>query len=111
MIKLYNKLVRDNVPSIIEASGKKCRTEIMDEEQYMTKLVEKLHEELGEFETQFDAFNDEEAIKELADLTDVIMAIISSIGVSDEAFERIRNAKKTLNGGFDNKILLLEVTD
>ena len=106
---IYNKLVRDNMPSIIEASGKKCKTQVMDEELYMTKLVEKLHEELSEFEMQFDALNDEEAIKELADLTDVIIALVTSIGVSEESFERIRRAKTKLNGGFDNKTLLLEV--
>ena len=109
MIKTYNKLVRDKIPSIIEASGKKCNFEIMDDEEYMNKLVEKLHEELGKFEIQFNAMNDEQAIKELADLSDVIMALVSSIGVTNEAFERIRNAKSTFNGGFDNKILLVDV--
>lgn len=106
-----NKLVRDKVPSIIEKSGKQCKYEIMHDEQYMTALVCALHEELAEFATQFDAMNDEQAIKELADLQDIILALVTSIGVTEESFDRIRQAKRTLYGGFDDKILLVEVSE
>ena len=30
----YNKLVRDRIPEIIEASGKSCVTEILSDEAY-----------------------------------------------------------------------------
>ena len=30
----YNKLVRDRIPEIIEASGKSCVTEILSDERY-----------------------------------------------------------------------------
>ena len=30
----YNKLVRDKIPEIIEASGNTCETEILLEEEY-----------------------------------------------------------------------------
>ncbi len=35
MKKVYNKLVRDRIPEIIEASGKTCVTEILSEEDYL----------------------------------------------------------------------------
>ena len=38
MIKTYNKLVRDRIPEIIEASGKSCKTEILSNEEYLEML-------------------------------------------------------------------------
>ena len=37
----YNKLVRDRIPETIQASGKKCSTEILSDEEYL-KLVDEL---------------------------------------------------------------------
>ena len=42
MIKVYNKLVRDRIPEIIEASGKHCKTAILSEEEYLKMLDAKL---------------------------------------------------------------------
>ena len=36
--KVYNKLVRDRIPEIIEADGKICFTEILSDEQYSELL-------------------------------------------------------------------------
>lgn len=45
----YNKLVRDRIPEIIEASGKTCVTEILSEETYLRMVDAKLDEELAEY--------------------------------------------------------------
>ena len=45
----YNKLVRDRIPEIIEASGKTCVTEILSEETYLRMVYAKLDEELAEY--------------------------------------------------------------
>ena len=37
----YNKLVRDKIPEIIEASGKTCETEILSDEEYLQMLEKK----------------------------------------------------------------------
>ena len=44
----YNKLVRDRIPEIILASGKKCSTEILSDEEYLKLVDAKLDEELAE---------------------------------------------------------------
>lgn len=49
MIKIYNKLVRDKIPEIIEKSGKTCEVEILEDDKYIEKLDEKLSEELAEY--------------------------------------------------------------
>ena len=65
MIKKYNKLVRDRIPEIIEASGNTCVTEILSDEDYLRMLDVKLDEELAEY-------HDDQNIEELADLMEVI---------------------------------------
>ena len=37
-MKVYNKLVRDKIPEIIEADGKVCRTHILSNEDYIVAL-------------------------------------------------------------------------
>lgn len=38
IMKVYNKLVRDKIPEIIEADGKVCRTHILSNEDYIVAL-------------------------------------------------------------------------
>ena len=47
-MKEYNKLIRDKIPEIIEAAGKQCIVEVMNEEEYLEALDAKLNEELAE---------------------------------------------------------------
>lgn len=107
----YDKLIRDKIPEIIEKSGKKCVVEVMDDETYIDKLSAKLKEELAEVETELKNNNDEAAIKELADLQEVILAIVDAIGVDRESFEMIRKSKVASNGAFEKKLLLKEVIE
>ena len=46
-MKIYNKLVRDKIPEIIEADGKLCATHILSEEEYIAALEAKLNEEVA----------------------------------------------------------------
>ncbi len=66
----YNKLVRDRIPEIIEASGKRCVCSTLSDEEYLAKLDEKLNEELAEYQ-------ESKSMEELADLLEVIRAVAS----------------------------------
>ena len=48
-MKIYNKLVRNNIPTIIEKDNKKAITRILDDQEYLFELNEKLKEELTEY--------------------------------------------------------------
>ena len=48
MEKVYNKLVRDNIPNIIENDGIKVVTRILNNEEYKNELYKKLLEESNE---------------------------------------------------------------
>ena len=48
-VKIYNKLVRDRIPEIIQASGAECKTEILSDEKYLEMIDANLDEELEEY--------------------------------------------------------------
>lgn len=48
-VKTYNKLVRDHIPAIIEATGAACETGILSDTDYLRLLDAKLDEELAEY--------------------------------------------------------------
>lgn len=48
-MKVYNKLVRDKIPEIIEAQGNKYDIRIADKEEHYELLEAKLQEEVKEF--------------------------------------------------------------
>ena len=101
---IYNKLVRDNIPEIIEASGKTCEMEILSDEEYLQMLDKKLEEELAEY-------HQEQNIEELADLLEVLYATANARGYSIEELEQVRVDKQKARGGFDMKILLKSVLE
>ena len=99
---IYNKLVRDKIPEIIEASGKSCEIEILSNESYLQMLDKKLDEELAEY-------HQEQNIEELADLLEVLYATAKARGYSIEELDHVRVEKQKACGGFDKKILLKSV--
>lgn len=100
-VKVYNKLVRDKIPEIIEADGRKCKTAILSEEAYLKMVDAKLDEELAEY-------HKDQNIEELADLLEVIYAAAQARGYSVEELERVRAAKAEKRGAFQKRILLKE---
>ena len=100
----YNKLVRDRIPEIIEASGKTCKTTVLDDAEYLRMLDAKLDEELAEY-------HKDQNIEELADLLEIIYTAAIARGYTVEELERVRKQKAQKRGAFQNKILLLEVKE
>ena len=100
----YNKLVRDRIPEIIEASGKSCVIEIFFDKAYLRLVDAKLDEELAEYHS-------DQNIEELADLLEVIYAAAMARGYTLEQLESVRAAKAEKRGAFANKILLKEVIE
>lgn len=102
MIIKYDKLVRDKIPKIIEQSGKKAVVKRLDDKNYLSKLNEKLGEEIKEYLASGE-------IEELADLVEVIYAILDFNGVSLDEFEKIRQNKVNERGAFKERVFLKEV--
>ncbi|RAV02670.1 nucleoside triphosphate pyrophosphohydrolase [Paenibacillus sp. YN15] len=104
----YNKLVRDRIPEIIRATGRQCRTAILNEEDYRKELLTKLREESREY---FAAQSPEESLEELADLLEVIRALAAVHGATWEQLETLCEKKTEARGGFQDRLFLIDVDD
>ena len=91
------KLVRDKIPEIIMADGKKPITTILDNDEYLCELDKKLNEEISEYQA-------DKSIEELADVLEVMFAICCARGHSVEELMEVRNIKREKRGGFEKKI-------
>lgn len=106
MTLVYNKLVRDKIPKILENKGKEFSIEFFhDDKKYLEALRKKLVEETDEFAES------NCSIEELADIEEVIHAILKFKGISYDEFEKLRLKKLKERGAFDNRIRLLSVEE
>lgn len=99
----YNKLVRDEIPSIIKEDNKECEVLIAPKDVKYQLLEKKLQEEVNEF-------LEDKNIEELADVMEVLFALADSLGYSEEELIDVRNKKKEQRGGFYKGIILKSVT-
>jgi len=100
--RTYDKLIRDKIPQIIRDNGEEPEVYILSDYKFMTKLEEKLQEEMDEYLASKD-------IEELADLVEVIHALVKAKGYRWEHFERIRLDKVAERGAFDKQLCLKSV--
>lgn len=101
---IHNKLVRNNIPQIIEAAGKQAVTRVLSDEEYLAELDRKLTEECAEYQA-------DKNVEELADVLEVLYAIAAARGYSVQELERMRAAKAEKRGGFADRIFLEKVVE
>lgn len=100
---IYNKLVRDRIPANINSmEGRNCNYKILNDDEYLEELDKKLFEEAHEF-------IEAHSIEELADLMEVIFAIMKDRNISIEDIENARKIKNNKKGSFNDKIYLIDV--
>jgi predicted house-cleaning noncanonical NTP pyrophosphatase (MazG superfamily) len=100
--KQYNKLVRDNIPDIIKNDGNIPVIRILDNNEYIACLHQKLQEEVAEYLK-------DNNLEELCDVLEVLEAIASAMAFSNDDIERTKRKKAEKNGAFKDKILLEKV--
>lgn len=112
MKKVYNKLVRDKMIDIykhdvenkISASDYSVR--FMDKTETLEKLKDKLIEESKEVFEAYDKEDKAQLKEELADVIEVIDAILYHNNISLEEVLAIRDMKKEKRGGFEKGVYL-----
>lgn len=106
---MFQKLVRDNIPTIIEANGETCVTRKLSDKEYENALVEKLKEEVAEL---LEAYTSKErsvldCAEEMADVIEVLYAMGKTCAVSKRDVEHVRSQKAAEKGTFSKKIFLV----
>lgn len=101
-MKTYNKLVRDKIPQVIEAAGKKFDVRKAKKEEHYKLLETKLQEEVNEF-------LEDKNLEELADVMEVLFGLAENLGYSEEDLMKKRLQKKEERGGFKDGIVLERV--
>ena len=112
MKKIYNKLVRDKMVDIYERDVKEQTTatdykvRYMEKEETLDRLKDKLLEEAQEV---FEAYSNPDKThlkEELADVIEVIDAILYHNNLSLPEVLEIRDKKKEKKGGFEKGVYL-----
>ncbi|MGI8405214.1 MAG: hypothetical protein ACR2OE_10720 [Thermomicrobiales bacterium] len=96
---IHRKLVRDRIPAIITTAGRTPLVRTLSPTAYRDALLVKLREELEEFSVS-------KEIAELADLVEVVQAIIEERGLVWGEFEALRAKKRRERGGFQDRVWL-----
>lgn len=103
-MRVYNKLVRDNIPDIIRKNGEMPCISILDDDKYLDELKTKLIEETNEF-------IESEELMELADILEVVEYLAKAKGSNLDEILRLKEQKEIKNGAFEKKMFLEYVED
>ena len=97
---IYNKLVRDRIPEMIEAQGETPHIRILEQEEFLQHLEAKVDEEVGEYHRDKNA-------EELADILEVVFALAEANGCSRAELMEVYQKKHDARGGFGKRIFLI----
>jgi predicted house-cleaning noncanonical NTP pyrophosphatase (MazG superfamily) len=100
----YPKLVRDKIPELIRKDGKVPLTQTLGDEDILQYLLTKLIEESSELAA---AKTLEHQKEELADVYEVIEALLAALSISDADIKKVQASKKQERGGFEDRVLLV----
>jgi predicted house-cleaning noncanonical NTP pyrophosphatase (MazG superfamily) len=96
-----DKLIRDKLPAMMRGQGLKVFTRRLDDAEFVERLRDKLVEEATEARG---AAGRADLIDELADLTEVMLALAAASGIAPNEVEARRLAKRAERGGFDERV-------
>lgn len=122
-----NKLVRDRIPNIIIGHGLSFKARKLNAVEFENELTNKLIEEANEVAEKVQWLNhkceqepvskeehtlDMQEIKEeLADVLEVYVHLVKSLGLTTNDIEAAANEKRAKRGSFEDKIYLEWVED
>ncbi len=97
------KLVRDKIPDIIRKSGHEPRVRVAKDDELDYLMRQKIVEEATEL-------LDSGSVEEIADILEIIDALVSLRGLRRDDLETLRKKKLDERGGF-NRGLILDLYD
>lgn len=102
---VYNKLIRDRIPEITLADGWISQTKVLNKKEYILELRKKMLEEAKELN---EGSGHDNLIEELADIQEIIEAILETKNVKFSEFRKIQSKKRQKRGGFEKRLFLIK---
>lgn len=100
---IHNKLVRDYIPEIIKSDGKVPKTKILNKEDYIVELNNKLVEEARELKS---TKSNIEVTNEIVDILEIVDSIVQYYKIDRKEINLQKILKKKKRGGFAKRIYL-----
>lgn len=104
--KIYNKLIRDNIPDFMKEEGLIFKVERVSNQEVVPYVINKFLEELEEVIDEMIECEEDSLLEELSDLISVIFKIGSLYGIEKDAILDSEALKTDFSGGFENNIIL-----
>lgn len=109
--KIYDKLVRDNIPQILESNNLKFKAEYLSDPDVLKYVMRKLGEESGELFEAVLTKNRDGIISELADILSVMFKICMLYDIDPQDIILAEEEKSEVNGCFDDNCILKYVEE
>lgn len=103
------KLVRDNIPKIINDSGRIAVVDQLDNQSHIYYLAKKMEEESLEVLDAVISGSKTEVIEELADLIELIEVLKIKMKISSSEISKKRKDKNNKNGSFNKGYFFKEI--
>jgi len=106
--KVYNKLVRDNIPKFIKESGVKYKVIRCPDEQILSYTTRKLIEEVQELINVMlsNPEGPDQILSECADIYSVLVKLASIYDIEETDILDFEETKTEVNGGFEEEYIL-----
>ncbi len=99
MNKIYQKLVRDRIPEIIEKDGKEFSVFPVPFNRLKDYAMKKLQEEVQEFV-------EDPSAEEAADIMEIFHFVCNRMGIRDSEIMAATHTRRITRGGFDMGYIL-----
>jgi predicted house-cleaning noncanonical NTP pyrophosphatase (MazG superfamily) len=103
-VREVNKLVRDKIPGIILEKGEMPNFRIMEDDEFLEALGNKLMEEVEEYRAS-------KSLEELADILQVICSISEILGGGFKEIEYLMDEKAAERGRYNMQTFLESIDD
>lgn len=91
------KLLRDEIPIIIEEYGKKPRIRILSKEEFIYELDKQLNEEVAGYQVS-------KSLEKMADILEILFTLCEARGNTVEELIALREDKRKKRGGYSKRI-------
>ena len=107
-IKIYDKLVRDNIPAILKDSKVKYKVIVCPPELEVTYITKKLIEEVQELVNamMLDPEDPTPILSECADVYSVLIRLAAAYDIDEVDILEFEEQKTEINGGFEENYIL-----